>query len=109
MVLQCGLNLSTGYSDSGPSQEVQSKVSRYLCFAPGAAQHELQSDLQMAASCAGLGGAQKRPSCKPKPKPRPPSASARHAWGHLARGTRLLEARCTLFERVLESVKPEPR
>ena len=27
--------------------------------------HKLQSDLQMAAYCAGLGGAQEMPSCKP--------------------------------------------
>ena len=27
---------------------------------------ELQSDLQMAATCAGLGGAQVKPSCKPR-------------------------------------------
>ena len=31
-----------------------------------ATQHELQSDLQMAATFAGLGGAQGRPSCDPR-------------------------------------------
>ena len=32
----------------------------------GATQHELQSYLQMSATCAGLGGAQLRPSCEPR-------------------------------------------
>ena len=35
------------------------------CFPSRVTQHKLQSDLQMAATCAGLGGAQERPSCKP--------------------------------------------
>ena len=34
---------------------------------PGATQPDLLSNLQMAATCAGLGGAQARPSCEPKP------------------------------------------
>ena len=33
---------------------------------PGAYEHELQSDLQMAATCAELGGAQKRQNCEPR-------------------------------------------
>ena len=35
-------------------------------FYPRATRHELQSDVQMAATCAGLGGAQQRPSCEPR-------------------------------------------
>ena len=37
------------------------------CALPRAIQHELQSNLQIAATCAGLGGAQERPSCEPRP------------------------------------------
>ena len=33
----------------------------------GVTQSKLQSDLQMAATCAGLGGAQEKPNCKPRP------------------------------------------
>ena len=36
------------------------------CVLPRATKHERQSDLQTAATCAGLGGSQERPSCKPR-------------------------------------------
>ena len=45
-------------------QEAKQK-SAATCAPPRATQHELQSDLQLAATCAGLGGAQVRPNCKP--------------------------------------------
>ena len=34
------------------------------CVLPGATQRELQSDLHVAATCAGLGGVRERPSCE---------------------------------------------
>ena len=36
------------------------------CVLSGVTQHKLQSDLQMAATCAGLGSIQVRPSCEPR-------------------------------------------
>ena len=71
-MLQYGQRLSTGCVNPGSSWKIQAKVSP-ACVLPGATQHELQSDLQMAATCAGLGGAQVKPSCEP----RPATASAR--------------------------------
>ena len=38
-----------------------------MCALPGATQPELQSDLQMTATCAGLGSAQERLSCRSRP------------------------------------------
>ena len=46
--------------DTGPGQLPS------LRALPGATQHQLQSSLQMAATCARLGGAQERPYCKPR-------------------------------------------
>ena len=34
---------------------------------PGTTQHKLQSDLEVAVTCAGFGDTQKRLTCKPKP------------------------------------------
>ena len=53
VVLQHGLKLSTGCTGSEVS--VTSSVGTHV--SPGATWHELQSNLQMAASSAGLGGA----------------------------------------------------
>ena len=41
-------------------------MSPTTCALPEATLHELQSNLQMAAICAGLGDAQERPSCEPR-------------------------------------------
>ena len=60
MVLGRGLKLSTECAGFRASHEVQGRVSHHLCSARGH-QHELQSNLQFAATCAGLGGAQERP------------------------------------------------
>lgn len=46
-------------------QETKQKSAAYAL--PEATHHELQSDVQMAATCAGFGCAQMRPSCKPRP------------------------------------------
>lgn len=62
MLLQCGLKLSTRCPGSGASQEVQAKIATISAL-PEATWYELQSDLKMAATCVGLGGAQVRPSC----------------------------------------------
>ena len=67
------------------SQEVQVEVSHSLCPAQGH-WHELERDLQMAATYAMLEGAQERPSCHQC-----------WAWGHLARGTEHTQARSCLF------------
>lgn len=48
----------------GASQEVYTKVS---CHLPGVTQHELQSELRMAATFAGFDGTQEKSSCKPVP------------------------------------------
>ena len=53
MVLQHDMKLSTGYTNSGASQEVQAKVDCCLCSA-WANQLELQNNLQMAATCGDL-------------------------------------------------------
>ena len=53
MVLQRGLKLSTGCSGSRVSQQVLTKVTT-ACVLPVATRHELQSNPQMAATCAGL-------------------------------------------------------
>ena len=37
------------------------------CVLSGATWHKLESDLQLAVSCAGLGGALVRPGCAPSP------------------------------------------
>ena len=47
------------------------------CTLPGTSCWELQSDLQMAATSAGLEGAQERPNWEQRP------AAASQAWGHL--------------------------
>ncbi|KAF6114495.1 hypothetical protein HJG60_010487 [Phyllostomus discolor] len=54
MVLRCPL---------GPLRRFRPR-SAGTCVLPRAYQHELQSNLQMAATCARLRGAQERPSCK---------------------------------------------
>ena len=56
-LLQHVLKLSTGYTGSGASREVQAKVDYHFCSSWG-----YKSSLQMAATCARLGGAQLRPS-----------------------------------------------
>ena len=55
MVLWCSLKLSTRCTGSGASWEVQTKVCHRLDL-PRATRHELQNDLQMVTTCAGLGG-----------------------------------------------------
>ena len=65
VVLQHGLELCTRCNGSGASQEVEAKVS-HSCVLPGSSGHDLQSDLQVATTCAGLGGAQVKPSCEPR-------------------------------------------
>ena len=64
MVFQCGLKPAATCTGSRASQAVQAKVSH--CVLLGATGLELQSDLQMTAIFSGLGGAQERPSCKPR-------------------------------------------
>ena len=66
VVLQCGLNLSNGHDGSAASWEMQAKDSHNYALS-GDFWHELQSYMHMAATYAGLGGAQKRPSCEPMP------------------------------------------
>ena len=56
MVLLCGLQISTGYTECGASYVL-----------PRATRLESQSYLQMVSTCARLGGAQERPSCEAKP------------------------------------------
>ena len=65
VVFQCVLKLSTGCTGSEAFQDVQANVSHHLGSAWGN-QHKLQRDLQMAATCAGLGGVQVRPGCELK-------------------------------------------
>lgn len=62
-MLWCGLKLPTRCVGSEVSWEVEAKVSCCLCPAEG---HwcELQRDLQMVATGAGLGEAWDRLSCK---------------------------------------------
>ena len=60
-VWSCSLGALSG---SAASQEVR-PGSADTCVLPGATLHELQSDLQMVATRAGLRGAQARPSSKP--------------------------------------------
>ena len=38
----------------------------YACVVSGVTQHKLQSNLQMAATCAGPGDGQARSSCAPR-------------------------------------------
>ena len=57
-VPQSGLKLFIGNTGSGASQEVQAKITCHW--------HELKSDLQMAATCAGLGGTQERLNHEPQ-------------------------------------------
>ena len=64
-VIWHGLKLSTGCTGFGTSWEVQSQPPPIYAL-PGATQYELQCDLPMAATCAGLGGAQGRPSFEPR-------------------------------------------
>lgn len=56
VVIFCGLKLSTGCTGSVASSEVQSQP------LPGANQQELQSNLQITATCVGIGSAQVGPS-----------------------------------------------
>ena len=60
MVLQCSLKLPIVYTGSEASRKMQAKVS-HPCVLPRASWHELQSDLQVAAICPGLGAVQARP------------------------------------------------
>ena len=64
VVLRHGLKLSTGCVQAPRRCTPRSATT---CALPRATQHELQNDLQMAATCTGLGGAQVRLSCKPRP------------------------------------------
>lgn len=67
MVLRCGLKLTSRWVDLGVSQEEGLCCRLSLAGAsvlPGDIWYERQSDLQMVASCAGLGGAQERLSCE---------------------------------------------
>ena len=62
VVLQPGLKLSTlGVLALGPPGTCR-PTSVAICVLPGATWHELQSDLQIVATCAGLRDAQARPS-----------------------------------------------
>ena len=61
MVCSCPVHVQ----DLGPHERSRAR-SATACVLSGVTQHKLQSALQMAATCAGLGGAQKRPSCEPK-------------------------------------------
>lgn len=57
--------LQHGLLALGPLRKFRPK-SAVACVLPRATQHELQSNLKMASTCAGLGGAQVRPSCGPR-------------------------------------------
>ena len=59
-------------------------------------QQKLQSDLQMAATCAELGGVQERPSCEPRL-----AAASAGPWGHLVKCTGLAEVRCIISSNFL--------
>ena len=60
VVLQHDLKLSTMCTGSGAFLEVLTKVNHHHAL-PGATWHGLQSDLQVAAICPGLGAVQARP------------------------------------------------
>ena len=64
VVLQCGLKLFTRCAGSGAFWEVQVKISCHLC---SASYHPpwATKNLQKAATWAGVGGAQERPSFEP--------------------------------------------
>lgn len=57
VILWQGLKLSTWCAGSGASWDMQIRVSHHLCSAQ-ATRHQLHRDLQMAATCARLGGSQ---------------------------------------------------
>ena len=60
------LGSASAWSEAGSGGSKRSRQRSTDTWAlPGATQHELQSDLQMAAACAGLAGAQERPGCEP--------------------------------------------
>ena len=48
----------------GPSGGAGQGQPLLVCVLPQSTQHELQSDLLMAATCVGLGRALERPGCK---------------------------------------------
>ena len=60
----CGLKLYSRYTGFGASWVVQANAS-LACALPRTTQHELQSDLQISATCAGLGGVWERANCEP--------------------------------------------
>ena len=62
-MLSVGLKLDTRCIGPGASWEVKVKFSA-TCALPEATQHELQSNLQMVATCSGLGCAWVWPSCE---------------------------------------------
>ena len=62
-LLLCCLRLSTGALALEPPRRCR-PGSAVACAMPEASRHELQNDLHMASTCAGLGGAQERPSCQ---------------------------------------------
>ena len=65
VVILHGLKLSTMCTGSGPPRRCRPR-SATNCALPGAIWHQLQSDLPMAATYAGLGGAQVKPRCEPR-------------------------------------------
>ena len=67
-VVQHGPKFSTRCAGSGASRELEWKSrSAAACALPEATEHELQSNLPMAASCAEHVGDQERPRCEPGP------------------------------------------
>ena len=89
IVIWHGLKLTTGCTGSGASREVQTKVNHY-CALPRTTQYELQSNVQMATTCAQLGVSQKRPCFKPRlfAASARPEATQQEVWGY--RGQMLL-------------------
>ena len=63
LVLQCSLQLSTGFAGPGVSWVVQVKVSPHLCFVQGLPALAVKHS-EMAATCTGLGDSQVKPSCE---------------------------------------------
>ena len=80
------MNSSHEYGACGGGSGVSGKYrpgSPTTCVLLGATWHELQSSVQVAATCAGLGGAQERPNCKPRPTAASagPGGTGREGWG----------------------------
>ena len=65
MGLGCGQSCPMGVLALRPPRRCRLR-SAITCGLPRATQHELQSNMRMAATCAGLGMYQAEPNCDPK-------------------------------------------